>query len=41
MGVDVLTLFPSIFKGPFNESIVERTQKKGIPEPSGSGEEEK
>ena len=30
MRVDILTLFPSMFKGPFDESIIKRAQKRGI-----------
>jgi len=32
MKIDILTLFPSMFKGPFDESIIQRAQKKGIVE---------
>ena len=28
--MDILTLFPSMFKGPFDESIIKRAQKRGI-----------
>ena len=30
MKIDVLTLFPDIFKGPFDTSIVKRAQSKGL-----------
>ncbi len=30
MKIDILTLFPVMFKGPFDESIVKRAQEKGI-----------
>ncbi len=30
MQVDILTLFPKMFKGPFGESIVKRAQEKGL-----------
>jgi len=30
MRVDIVTLFPSMFAGPFGESIVKRAQEKGI-----------
>jgi len=30
MRIDIITLFPSMFKGPFDESIVKRARKKGI-----------
>ncbi|PJE67240.1 tRNA (guanosine(37)-N1)-methyltransferase TrmD [Candidatus Shapirobacteria bacterium CG10_big_fil_rev_8_21_14_0_10_40_9] len=30
--IDILTLFPEMFKGPFEESIVKRAQKKGLVE---------
>ncbi len=32
MKIDVLTLFPKMFKGPFDESIIKRAQKKGLVE---------
>ena len=32
MKIDILTLFPEMFKGPFGESIVKRAQKKGLVE---------
>jgi len=32
MRVDILTLFPEMFKGPFEESIVKRAQDKGLVE---------
>jgi tRNA (guanine37-N1)-methyltransferase len=32
MRIDILTLFPKMFKGPFDESIVKRAQEKGIVE---------
>jgi tRNA (guanine37-N1)-methyltransferase len=28
--IDILTLFPKMFKGPFDESIIKRAQKKGL-----------
>ena len=28
--IDIITLFPSMFKGPFDESIIKRAQKKGL-----------
>jgi len=30
MKIDILTLFPEMFKGPFEESIVKRAQEKGL-----------
>lgn len=30
MKIDILTLFPQMFKGPFEESIIKRAQKKGL-----------
>lgn len=30
MKVDILTLFPSMFKGPFSESIIKRAQEKEL-----------
>lgn len=30
MRIDILTLFPSMFKGPFEESIIKRAQEKGL-----------
>lgn len=30
MKIDILTLFPKMFAGPFSESIISRAQKKGI-----------
>ena len=30
MKIDILTLFPKMFKGPFDESIIKRAQKKGL-----------
>ena len=30
MQIDILTLFPKMFKGPFDESIVKRAQEKGL-----------
>lgn len=30
--IDILTLFPEMFKGPFDESIIKRAQKKGLVE---------
>jgi tRNA (guanine37-N1)-methyltransferase len=32
MKIDILTLFPKMFKGPFNESIVKRAQDKNLVE---------
>jgi len=32
MKIDILTLFPSMFKGPFGESIVKRAGNKGLVE---------
>jgi len=32
MKIDILTLFPKMFKGPFDESIIKRAQKKGLVE---------
>ena len=32
MRIDILTLFPEMFKGPFAESIVKRAQDKGLVE---------
>jgi tRNA (guanine37-N1)-methyltransferase len=30
MRIDIITLFPSMFRGPFDESIIKRARKKGI-----------
>lgn len=30
MKIDILTLFPDMFKGPFDESIVKRAESKGL-----------
>jgi tRNA (guanine37-N1)-methyltransferase len=30
MRIDILTLFPEMFKGPFSESIIKRAQEKGL-----------
>lgn len=30
MKIDILTLFPEMFKGPFDESIIKRAQEKGL-----------
>ncbi len=30
MRVDIITLFPSMFKNPFNESMIKRAKEKGI-----------
>jgi len=30
MIIDILTLFPQMFKGPFDESIIKRAQEKGL-----------
>jgi tRNA (guanine37-N1)-methyltransferase len=32
MKIDILTLFPEMFKGPFDESIIKRAQDKGLVE---------
>ncbi len=32
MKIDILTLFPKMFKGPFDESIIKRAQKRGLVE---------
>jgi tRNA (guanine37-N1)-methyltransferase len=32
MKIDIITLFPEMFKGPFDESIIKRAQKKGLVE---------
>ncbi len=32
MKIDILTLFPNMFQGPFAESMINRAQKKGIVE---------
>jgi tRNA (guanine37-N1)-methyltransferase len=32
MKIDILTLFPKMFKGPFDESIIKRAQKSGLVE---------
>ena len=32
MRIDILTLFPKMFKGPFDESIIKRAQDKGLVE---------
>src|SRR4030042_4775320 len=32
MKIDILTLFPEMFKGPFEESIIKRAQEKGLVE---------
>jgi len=32
MQIDILTLFPSMFKGPFEESIIKRASDKGLVE---------
>jgi len=32
MKIDIITLFPDMFKGPFDESIVKRAQDKGLVE---------
>jgi len=32
MKIDIITLFPEMFKGPFGESIVKRAQEKGLVE---------
>jgi len=32
MKVDILTLFPKMFQGPFEESIIKRAQEKGLVE---------
>ena len=30
MKIDVITLFPEMFEGPFNASIIKRAQSKGL-----------
>lgn len=30
MQIDIITIFPEMFKGPFSESIVKRAQSKGV-----------
>jgi tRNA (guanine37-N1)-methyltransferase len=30
MKIDIITLFPQMFKGPFNESLILRAQKRGL-----------
>jgi tRNA (guanine37-N1)-methyltransferase len=30
MQIDILTIFPEMFEGPFNQSIVEKAQKAGV-----------
>jgi len=32
MKIDILTLFPKMFKGPFDESIIKRAKKRGLVE---------
>src|SRR3989304_6892127 len=32
MIIDILTLFPKMFQGPFDESIIKRAQNKGLVE---------
>lgn len=32
MSIDILTLFPEMFKGPFDQSIIKRAQNKGLVE---------
>jgi len=32
MRIDILTLFPGLFRGPFDESIVKRAKEKGLVE---------
>lgn len=32
MQIDILTLFPGMFEGPFNESIIKRATEKGLAE---------
>ena len=32
MKIDILSLFPNMFKGPFDESIIKRAQEKGLVE---------
>ena len=32
MRIDIITIFPEIFEGPFNHSIVKRAQEKGLVE---------
>lgn len=30
LGIDILTIFPDMFKGPFSESILKKAQEKGL-----------
>ena len=30
MKIDIITLFPEMFKGPFSESMIKRAQEKGL-----------
>ena len=32
MKIDILTLFPEMFRGPFDESIIKRAQEKKLVE---------
>jgi len=32
MRIDIITLFPKMFKGPFDESMIKRAQEKGLAE---------
>lgn len=32
MRIDILTIFPGMFRGPFDESIVKRAVEKGLVE---------
>ena len=32
MRIDILTLFPQLFEGPFSESIIKRAQEAGLVE---------
>jgi tRNA (guanine37-N1)-methyltransferase len=32
MRIDIITIFPEMFKGPFSESIIKRAQQKGLVE---------
>ena len=32
MRIDIITIFPEMFEGPFNHSMIMRAQKKGLAE---------
>jgi len=32
MRIDIITIFPEMFEGPFSESIIKRAQNKGLVE---------